>query len=99
MQYIGIDSGGTKTAFSLFADNLARIDQLVLPTAHFGQAGLDGMERVLREGIDTLAARNGVREFGVGIGLAGYGEEPAISARIDERVARVVAGRPCVLVN
>lgn len=99
MHYIGVDSGGTKTAFTLFDDDLARVDTLRLGTTHFQQVGYDGMERLLAEGIDELVRRNDVGEFGVGFGIAGFGEEAEVAARIREGVERVAAGRPHVIVN
>lgn len=99
MHYIGIDSGGTKTAFTLFDEDLTRIDSLRLGTTHFQQAGYDGMERLLVQGISELARRNGVDEFGLGFGIAGFGEEAEVAERIREGVARVADGRPYTLVN
>lgn len=99
MHYIGIDSGGTKTAFTLFDKDLARVDSLTLGTTHFQQAGYDGMERLLVQGISELARRNGVDEFGLGFGIAGFGEEAEVAERIRECVARVAGGRPYTLVN
>lgn len=99
MHYIGVDSGGTKTAFTLFDDDLARVDTLRLGTTHFQQVGYDGMERLLAEGIDELVRRNDVGEFGVGFGIAGFGEEAEVAAHIREGVERVSAGRPHIIVN
>ena len=99
MHYIGIDSGGTKTAFTLFDEDLTRIDSLRLGTTHFQQVGYEGMERLLAEGIDELAARNGAGELGLGFGIAGFGEEAEVAERIREGVARVADGRPYTLVN
>ena len=81
MHYIGVDSGGTKTTFTLFDDDLARVDTLRLGTTHFQQVGYDGMERLLAEGIDELVRRNDVGEFGVGFGIAGFGEEAEVAGR------------------
>lgn len=99
MHYIGVDSGGTKTAFTLFDDDLARVDTLRLGTTHFQQVGYDGMERLLAEGIDELVRRNDVGEFGVGFGIAGFGEEASVADRIRESVARVAGERPFTLMN
>ena len=99
MHYIGVDSGGTKTAFTLFDDDLARVDTLRLGTTHFQQVGYDGMERLLAEGIDELVRRNDVVEFGVGFGIAGFGEEASVADRIRESVARVAGERPYTLMN
>ena len=57
------------------------------------------MERLLAEGIDELVRRNDVGEFGVGFGIAGFGEEAEVAAHIREGVERVSAGRPHIIVN
>lgn len=51
MFWLGIDGGGTKTACSLYSDDLEMIDRLVLPTCHYAQAGFDGMRDVLQESV------------------------------------------------
>ena len=99
MHFIGVDGGGTKTAFSLYDGDLRRIDTLQGPTSHFAQAGLDGMLRVLADGIGTLARRNGVEDYGIGFGLAGYGAQRSVRERIEECVGKVAGGHPFELVS
>ena len=70
---IGIDVGGTKTAYGLFDENTRILDRLQHPSP----ADADGPEfsDLLLKGIDTLLARNGIspKEVqGVGIGMPSF---------------------------
>lgn len=49
--WLGVDGGGTKTAFALYDNNLTEVDRLVLPTCHYAQIGFDGMRDVLAKGV------------------------------------------------
>lgn len=51
MMWLGVDGGGTKTAFTLYDEQLRTVDELVLGTCHYAQAGFDGMESILTEGV------------------------------------------------
>lgn len=110
MMWLGIDGGGTKTAFVLYDDGLAVLDQLTLPTCHYAQAGLDGMRGILAKGIawaEERAACSAVRtgeaatrsSFGIGIGMCGYGEVPAVTRQIDSLVRNVACNHPYTIVN
>ena len=56
MRWLGIDAGGTKTAFATYDETLTQLDRFELPTSHYAQAGFDGMEAVLAEGIARAEA-------------------------------------------
>ncbi|MFR1294306.1 MAG: hypothetical protein ACLSBH_02020 [Coprobacillus cateniformis] len=49
MYYIGIDGGGTKTAFGLFDDYGKCLYQVDYPTCHFLQVGFDGCAKLLKK--------------------------------------------------
>lgn len=98
MQWIGVDGGGTKTAFGLFDDNLKLLKELRLPTCHIGQVGRDGMREALSRGIgELLSASQG--KVGVGLGLAGYGQDPYLCRQIEEVVTDVVGDLPFELMS
>lgn len=100
--WLGIDGGGTKTAFALYDSDLAEIDRLTLPTCHYAQTGFDGMRDVLARGIawaEDRAASFDDPHFGIGFAICGYGEGAETSARM-ERIAREVSDKhPHILVN
>ena len=76
MRWLGIDAGGTKTAFATYDETQTQLDRFELPTSHYAQAGFDGMEAVLAEGIARAEAAGLLGEqYGIGIGMCGYGEE------------------------
>ena len=56
MRWLGIDAGGTKTAFATYDETLTQLNRFELPTSHYAQAGFDGMEAVLAEGIARAEA-------------------------------------------
>lgn len=98
MMWLGVDGGGTKTAFVLYDDELVALDQLTLATCHYAQAGLDGMREILAQGIGWAEARANA-SFGIGIGMCGYGEVPAITSKIDDLVRDVIGEHPYMIVN
>lgn len=100
MRWLGIDAGGTKTAFATYDETLTQLDRFELPTSHYAQAGFDGMEAVLAEGIARAEAAGLLGEqYGIGIGMCGYGEGTTSTARIEQIVAKVAGAHPHALVN
>lgn len=104
MLWLGIDGGGTKTACSLYTDDLLSIDRLVLPTCHYAQAGFDGMERILAQAVfwasERARAQGGrAHDLGVACAICGYGEGAETSARIEQAVERAAGPREHLLVN
>lgn len=100
MRWLGIDGGGTKTAFSIYDEHLNRIDRLVLPTCHYAQAGIDGALDVLRRGV-TWARENNLAQtlFGIGFSICGYGENPEADEALRQCADSLADGRPYVIVN
>lgn len=93
MRFLGIDGGGTKTAFSIFDEHMAKLgDSIVLETSHFAQVGYAGMKDVLKHGI-YLCERTGVlgNDWGIGFGLAGYGQEKDVRTHIETAIAACVS--------
>lgn len=100
MRWLGIDAGGTKTAFATYDETLTQLDRFELPTSHYAQAGFDGMEAVLAEGIARAEAAGLLGEqYAIGIGMCGYGEGTTSTARIEQIVAKVAGAHPYALVN
>ena len=50
MRWLGIDGGGTKTAFTVYDEKLGALARTTLGTCHYAQVGFDGCARVLGEG-------------------------------------------------
>lgn len=100
MRWLGIDGGGTKTAFTIYDEDMCPLERFELGTCHYAQAGFEGMERVLAEGV-ARAAGTGLlgSYFGIGLGICGYGEGADATRRIREAVGRVAGEHPFELVN
>ncbi len=105
MQWLGVDGGGTKTAFSIFDGNMQRLgDTIELGTCHFAQVGYSGMKKILERGI-IAAEKTGLLgcDWGIGFGLAGYGQELKVRRNIEEAVdlcmKDVAPAHPYELVN
>lgn len=100
MRWLGVDGGGTKTAFTVYDERLVAADRLVLPTCHYAQAGIDGMRDVLAQGIawahdtDLLGA-----SYGIGFSICGYGENAEADAVIAEAARYLAGNHPFALVN
>lgn len=104
MRWLGIDGGGTKTAFTAYDEDLGALGSVVLPTCHYAQVGFDGLERVLRDGVERVEEAGwlggpGAEPYGMGVGMCGYGEGDAATRAIDAIVDRIAEGRPRLVVN
>lgn len=100
MRWLGIDGGGTKTAFALYDEDLVQLDRHVLPTCHYAQAGTDGMRRVLEEGFAWARGTGELgRAFGIGFSICGYGENPAADDAARSIASDIAGARPHALVN
>ena len=100
MRWLGVDGGGTKTAFTLYDENLSQLDRFELPTCHYAQIGYAGMQRVLNEGVQRAEATGLLgSEYGIGFGICGYGEGVESSAAIEDAVLNAAGNHPFSLVN
>lgn len=100
MRWLGVDGGGTKTAFTLYDENMSQLDRFELPTCHYAQVGYAGMQRVLTEGVQQAEASGLLGdEYGIGFGICGYGEGVESSAAIENAVLGAAGNHPFSLVN
>ncbi|MBM6778678.1 BadF/BadG/BcrA/BcrD type ATPase [Collinsella tanakaei] len=100
MRWLGVDGGGTKTAFTVYDERLVAADRLVLPTCHYAQAGIDGMRDVLAQGT-AWAHDAGLlgAPYGIGYSICGYGENAEADAAIADTARDLADGHPFALVN
>ncbi|KEH93503.1 N-acetylglucosamine kinase [Clostridium novyi] len=92
MYYLGIDGGGTKTAFVLINNKGNILAEIEKSTCHHMQVGLDGFERVIKEGLKDIL--NIVRICSIDIeytflGIPGYGEVEKDDKSIEEILKRI----------
>ncbi|CAM3461447.1 hypothetical protein [Erysipelothrix anatis] len=62
MYYLGIDGGGTKTAFILTNQYGESIYRNTYPTIHYMQVGLNGITQIMKEGLNDLLSVTGLHE-------------------------------------
>lgn len=77
MKYLGVDGGGTKTAFILMDDSIGVIGYLETESCHYRQVGLEKFGEIIEEGIDKLCKEAHVNKEDISygfLGLPGYGE-------------------------
>ena len=100
-RYLGVDGGGSKTAFALIDDAGRVLARATAPTSYYfstaagaESAGrFDGVERVLAQGVTDICAQAGIATEDIDrafFGLPGYGEASADIAALDAVPAKVL---------
>ena len=75
--YLGVDGGGTKTAFCLLRDDGRLAAEAQAPSCYYFAEGIDLVGRVLRQGIDEVCGKASITPADVRyafFGLPTYGE-------------------------
>jgi len=100
--YLGIDGGGTKTAYALVgADGIVR-GAFEGETTNYNQVGFHGVEAALRHGIDRALDRGNTalgEVVGAVVGIGGVGEIAAEMVPLGAAVVHALRGVPFRLVN
>ena len=101
MYYIGIDGGGTKTAFGLFDECGTCLYRVNYPTCHFLQVGFDGCAQLIKKGIEDVIKHQPdcSKELQIGIGIAGYGNYKAVCEQLESHIEKELKGYRYVLTN
>lgn len=93
MFYLGVDGGGSKTAFVITDDKGKIHAYLTKATCHYIQIGFASFEAILRDGITELCQQIGisVRDLAYSfLGLPGYGEIKDDLAVLEKIVANIL---------
>lgn len=103
MKYvIGVDGGGTKTAFAL-ADLKGNIlHQIVLPSISYREHGIERVNNCLREGVQWLLNAAGVgaaQVVSAAVGVPCYGENQQEDVILERAVRNALGRIPTVIVN
>ncbi|MGV9799292.1 N-acetylglucosamine kinase [Mycobacterium sp. NPDC003449] len=101
--YLGVDGGGSKTAFALIDDGGHILARATAPTSYYFNSsaqpdlpdrdGFDIVERVLAQGVTDICRQAGIETSGIEaafFGIPGYGEASADIERLDAVPARVL---------
>ncbi|VEG52267.1 BadF/BadG/BcrA/BcrD ATPase [Mycolicibacterium aurum] len=92
-RYLGVDGGGSKTAFALIDDAGTVIARATTATSYYFNEGFDVVERVLAQGIDDICTQAGIDTSAIDavfFGLPGYGEAAEDIPRLDAVGAHVL---------
>ncbi len=97
MYYLGVDGGGTTTAFLLIDDKGTIVSHKMKATCHYVQVGIDGLQNTLNAGIAEVLKEAGIVLSDVKyafLGLPGYGEQLEDMSRIEGAVRNVLQDVP-----
>src|SRR6478609_8699823 len=92
-RYLGVDGGGSKTAFALIDDAGHVIARATAPTSYYFTEGFDGVERVLAQGVADICGQAGIETCDIDaafFGIPGYGEASGDIAQLDAVPGRVL---------
>ncbi len=102
MYILGIDGGGTKTKFTLVQTDGTIIHELITPTIHYLQVGLEGLHDTLKAGLENVIHDSGIslNEIkGCFVGCPGYGNIAEDMQLIEASIARALADIPHAIGN
>jgi N-acetylglucosamine kinase-like BadF-type ATPase len=91
--YLGVDGGGSKTAFALIDGDGHVIARATAPTSYYFNDGFDVVERVLTQGVTDVCSQAGIDTAHVDaafFGIPGYGEASGDIERLDAVPAAVL---------
>jgi N-acetylglucosamine kinase-like BadF-type ATPase len=91
--FLGVDGGGTKTAFALLAVDGSLIATALAPSSYYLGQSIDLVEEVLREGIESVCTHAAVTPEQITyafVALPGYGEVSSDVATLDAIPRRVL---------
>src|SRR6266511_4061299 len=91
--FLGVDGGGTKTAFALLRGDGTLLASALAPSCYYLGQSIDLVEQVLRTGVDAVCGDAGVTPAAIThafFGLPGYGEVSGDVDTLDAIPARVL---------
>jgi N-acetylglucosamine kinase-like BadF-type ATPase len=92
-RYLGVDGGGSKTAFALIDDAGHVIARAAAPTSYYFNDGFDIVEKSLAQGVTDICTQAGIATSDIDaafFGLPGYGEASGDIAQLDAVPAGVL---------
>jgi N-acetylglucosamine kinase-like BadF-type ATPase len=85
-RYLGVDGGGSKTAFALVDDTGHVLARATAPTSYYFNDGFDVVERVLAQGVTAICGQVGIETSDIDaafFGIPGYGEASGDIEQLD----------------
>ncbi|MGE0217757.1 N-acetylglucosamine kinase [Mycolicibacterium sp.] len=95
-RYLGVDGGGSKTAFALIDDTGRVLARAAAPTSYYFSTGIEVVEQVLAAGVADICTQAGITTADIDaafFGLPGYGESSADIPALDAVGERVLGHR------
>ena len=95
-RYLGVDGGGSKTAFALIDQSGQILSRAQAPSCYYFNVGFDIVEVVLRQGIQAICEEAAITPADIThafFGLPGYGEASADIEQLDNVPAEVLGHR------
>ena len=92
-RYLGVDGGGSKTAFALIDAEGRLLARATAPSSYYFDKGFGVVESVLAQGISEICNRAGIDPSDIDaafFGLPGYGEASADVEQLDAVPGRVL---------
>jgi N-acetylglucosamine kinase-like BadF-type ATPase len=92
-RYLGVDGGGSKTAFALIDGHGQLLARATAPSSYYFSEGFGVVERVLTQGISDICTQTGITPADIDaafFGLPGYGEASGDIAQLDAVPGRVL---------
>jgi N-acetylglucosamine kinase-like BadF-type ATPase len=92
-RYLGVDGGGSKTAFALIDDAGRVLARAAAPASYYFNDGFDVVELALTQGVTEVCAQAGIEASGIDaafFGLPGYGEASDDITKLDAVPGRVL---------
>ena len=92
-RYLGVDGGGSKTAFALIDDAGQVLARATAPTSYYFNDGFDVVERVLAQGVTDICGQAGIETSDIDaafFGIPGYGEASGDIEQLDAVPMRVL---------
>jgi N-acetylglucosamine kinase-like BadF-type ATPase len=91
--YLGVDGGGSKTAFALIDATGTVLARATAPTSYYFNDGFDVVERVLGQGIVDVCGQANIEPSDIDsafFGIPGYGEASGDIAKLDAVPRRIL---------
>lgn len=100
--YVGIDGGGTKTAFLCYSEKNKKISEFSLPSCHVLQVNKEEAIQILKSGIERICTEAQLQtsdKVYICAGLAGYGRNQDIRKKIEKICEQCFAPHTFVIKN
>jgi len=93
MPFLGVDGGGTKTAFALISQTGELLASAVMGPSHPDQIGMDGVRNTLQAGVEAVCKEAGISIKDITYsfwGLPGFGENLDYVPQFQDAVADIL---------